>query len=94
MRDAALLLSSDTVTVRVASLGVGAVTLADIGAAAIMGARVVAFNVECETQAVDTRARQAGVPVLCQPIIYRLIEARPAARSAVARRGQHVRGVV
>jgi len=87
VRDAALLLSSATVAVRVASLGVGAVTLADIGAAAIMGARVVAFNVECETQAVDTRARQAGVPVLCQPIIYRLIEARPADRSERQPRG-------
>ncbi len=94
MRDAALLLSSDTVAVRVASLGVGAVTLADIGSAAIMGARVVAFNVECETQAVGTRARQAGVPVLCQPIIYRLIEARPPRARQPRPPGQHVRGMV
>ena len=76
LRDAAVLLSTETVAVRVASLGVGPVTQADIASAKAFGARIVAFNVAFETAAVSTRAKQIDVPVLCQPVIYRLIEAR------------------
>ncbi len=76
LRDAAVLLSTETVAVRVASLGVGPVTQADIASAKAFGARIVAFNVAFETAAVSTRAKQINVPVLCQPVIYRLIEAR------------------
>ena len=77
VRDTAEQLSTDAVAVKVTSLGVGPVTTADVANAQATGARIVAFNVDFESQALARRTKQAGVQVLCQPVIYRLIEARP-----------------
>ena len=76
VRDTAAQLSTDAVAVKVTSLGVGPVTTADVANAQATGARIVAFNVDFESQALARRTKQAGVQVLCQPIIYRLIEVR------------------
>ena len=76
VRDTAVQLSTDAVAVKVTSLGVGPVTTADVANAQATRARIVAFNVDFESQALARRTKQAGVQVLCQPIIYRLIEVR------------------
>ncbi|KAK9819495.1 hypothetical protein WJX81_005164 [Elliptochloris bilobata] len=74
VRDTVMQLSTDKVAVNVASLGVGHITRADIGSAQAIGARIIAFNVDFETRVTARSAKQGGVQVLCQPVIYRLIE--------------------
>lgn len=76
VRDTAEQLSSNVVVVKVTSLGVGPVTTADVASAQASGARIVAFNVDFESQALARRTKQMGMQVLCQPVIYRLIEVR------------------
>jgi len=73
LRDAVQRLSSPVVRVRVLHCGVGPVSESDIDLAAACGAPILAFNVRIG-QLVDAAAKQAGVRIAAQRVIYHLLD--------------------
>ena len=67
-------LSSEIVTVKAASVGVGPVSVSDVQQASAMGTRILAFNVKSAVTAVDALAKKEGVSILRDRVIYSLLQ--------------------
>ena len=81
-------LSSEAVKVQVVHVGVGPVTHADVQLAVPLRARVLGFNVR-PAPGVDAEAKQHGIDVRCQRVIYHLLDEVQTMALGAAPRVEH-----
>lgn len=67
-------MASSVVDVKAVPAGLGPISTADVDMAVGMGATVLGFNVKNSNSAVVSRAKQKGVAVLRQNVIYHMIQ--------------------
>eukprot|EP00887_Chlorella_sp_A99_P006846 scaffold2.g6846.t1 len=74
VRDAVAGLSGEHVAVQVVHLGVGPISISDVQLAIPLGAKILGFNVRTAGADVDAQAKQKGLDIRCQRVIYHLLE--------------------
>lgn len=74
-------MSSEVVSVKAIPAGLGPISMADIDMAIGMGGTVLGFNVKASNSAVTAQAKQRGVPIIRNNVIYHVIqEVRPKSK--------------
>ena len=74
VRDAVAALGDEEVRLEVVSTDVGPITIADVEMARDIGANILAFGVKPAVAAVETSAKNNGVRICQQRVIYHMLQ--------------------